>query len=64
MYKIFKRNWWRIENGKKVPNSGARGVTVKYVQTQREAIDYCTTNNANRPASWERLSKKYEWKGA
>ena len=61
MYEIFTRNWWRMENGKKVPDAGARRTHIKCVDTSEEARDFCIEGNENRPEYWEKLSRKYEW---
>ena len=60
--KIFKRAWWRKDHtGKLVPNGGGRRTHVKFVDTEREAINFCNEGNANRPDSWLKTSIKYEW---
>ena len=62
MYKIFTRNWWKKgEGGGLVPDPTARKTHVTYVSTQGEARDWCERNNAKRPKSWEKLSRKYEY---
>lgn len=63
MYQIFTRTWWRMELGKKVPGIG-RKTHIKYVDTQEEAREFCCDGNDNRPKSWEKLSRKYEYQSA
>ena len=64
MFQIFTRNWWK-ENPKYhrglEPDGGASKTNVGVVETEEEARKICQTNNANRPTSWKRLSRKYEY---
>ena len=69
MYKIFTRNWWREPTAYEastlgphlIPDEGASKHTIATVETETEARDYCKTRNDNRPKSWERLSRKFEY---
>lgn len=59
MYKVFIRNWWRKENGKLVPDPGARKKTLGYCDTQEEAREICKEyNRTHRPGP---LSRKAEY---
>lgn len=59
MYKVFVRNWWRKENGKLVPDPGARKLTLDYVSTENEAREICRDyNNSHNPGE---LSRKAEY---
>ena len=46
-YRIFKRKAYRRENGKYVPNGGARKTTVTYVSDIDEARLICSSGPAN-----------------
>ena len=59
MYQIFTRNWYKVDGH--TPNPGARKTYIKVVETEEEAHDYCTEANDNRPASWLKRSKKFEF---
>ena len=61
MYQIFTRNWWRVENGHRVPHARASKTMIKCVDSAEEARDFCIEGNESRPQSWEYLSRKYEW---
>ncbi len=60
MYEVFIRNWWRIENGKKVPDPGAEKEFLGEVfETQDEARAFCREyNSENDPGI---LSRKAEF---
>ncbi len=60
-YRVFIRNWWRVEPGSKrlVPNSGAKGRTVQYVETEAEAKQMCREHNTTHEPG--RLSCKMEY---
>ena len=58
-YEVFTRNWWRMENGRKVPNPGACKTHLDYVDTQEEARALCAEyNEENDPGV---LSRKAEY---
>jgi hypothetical protein len=40
-YRVFVRNWWRWENGQRVPNSGGRKTTIATRCTEEEARAIC-----------------------
>ena len=46
-YRVFSRKVYRRENGRYVPNPGARRMTVDYVQTVQEARRLCAQGPAN-----------------
>ena len=59
MYKVFIRNWWRMENGQRVPDPGARKYTLDYVNTEEEARELCEEyNSTHNPGI---LSRKAEY---
>ena len=63
MYTIFTRAWWRINHAypnKLEPHAG-RKTWIKEVNTIEEAREFCLESNKNRPASWLKLSRKYEF---
>ena len=45
MYEVFTRAWWRIENGKKVPDPGADCTQLDIVDTIKEARALCQEYN-------------------
>lgn len=47
-YRIFSRSPYRRENGRYVPNPGARRATLCYVDTIEEAREYCAMGPANQ----------------
>lgn len=40
-YRVFVRNWWRRENGRLVPDPGARKTTLATRCTYEEALARC-----------------------
>ena len=66
-FRIFTRNWWKENkewpNGLE-PDPTARKTHIKYVDTEQEAQEFCRSGNNNRPSSWKRLSRKYEYERA
>ena len=60
-YTIFTRNWYLADGV--TPNYNGRKRFQKQVNTQEEAVEFCTKMNENRPKSWEKRSKKYEFEG-
>lgn len=62
-YRVFVRNWWKIENGVQVPHVNAPATTVQYVSSEEEARRICREGNADRPQTWVRLGRKYEYEG-
>lgn len=60
MYRVFVRNWWRIENGVKVPDPTARKHTIqKNVESETRARQICKWWNAtHKPGP---LSRKAEY---
>ena len=58
-YRVFVRDWWRYENGRKVPNPGARKTTLARVDTYEEARELCEEyNRMHEPGP---LSRKAEF---
>ncbi len=58
-YRVFVRNWWRIENGVRVPNPGARKTTLAKRCTYDEAYQMCQEYaKTHKPG---RLSRKAEF---
>lgn len=52
-FKVFKRAWWRIENGRLVPHPGARKTTLRTGLTESEARQFCREyNEANPPCAY------------
>lgn len=58
-YFVFVRNWWRVENGRKVPNSGGRKTTLYRNLTFSEAQSMCREYNATHEPG--PLSRKAEF---
>jgi hypothetical protein len=63
MYTIFTRTWWRINHNypNKLEPKAGRKTYIKEVNTIEEAREFCIENNKNRPSSWLKLSRKYEF---
>lgn len=59
MYKVFTRNWWKIENGKKVPAPRARKTTLGYADDITEAREMCAKYNDSHAEG--PLSRKAEF---
>jgi hypothetical protein len=58
-YRVFVRNWWRRENGRLVPDPGARKTTIARGCTYDEARSICERHAAtHRPGP---LSRKAEF---
>ena len=59
-YRVFVRNWWRIEHGVRVPDPGARKTTIaRNVATYDEAREIAQRYNATHTPG--RLSRKAEF---
>jgi len=58
-YTVFVRNWWKIVNGKKVPNQGARKTVLRVGLTREEAYNFCQHYNDNNDPG--PLSRKAEF---
>ena len=60
MYRVFTRNWWRIEkNGQKVPASDARKYTLCHTNSEAMARAACREyNDTHDPGP---LSRKAEY---
>ena len=58
-YRVFVRNWWRMERSQRVPDPGARKTTIARHCTESEARaiceQYATTHKPGR------LSRKAEY---
>ena len=62
LYKVFVRNWYKRENGRVVPNPGARKTTLASGLSYEGARDMCQVYNANhKPGP---LSRKAEFTAA
>lgn len=62
MFRIFTRNWFRLDDqGRRVSDPHAHCSNHITVDSEQEARDFCREANNNRPKSWERLSRKYEY---
>ena len=59
MYKVFVRNWYRIENGNRVPDPTARKTTIANVSSEEDAIELCSRYNSTHKAG--KLSRKAEF---
>ena len=59
MYRVFTRNWWRIENGQKIPASNARKCTLCHTNSEAMARAACKEyNDTHEPGP---LSRKAEY---
>lgn len=58
-FKVFVRNWWRIESGRLVPDPGARKTTLATHCTEEEARRICAEYAATHKPG--RLSRKAEY---
>jgi len=58
-YKVFVRDWWRMENGVRVPNPGARKHTLATRLSYDEAREMCREYNATHKPGI--LSRKAEF---
>ena len=58
-YRVFVRNWWRRENGRLVPDPGARKTTLARGCTEQEAQAICARHEeTHKPGP---LSRKAEY---
>lgn len=60
-YNVFVRNWWRIENGIRVPHAGRKTYLRKHV-TYEDARAICAQYNSTHNPG--RLSRKAEFEQA
>lgn len=58
-FTVFTRNWWKMENGERVPNPRASKKKMASGLTESEARDYCSEWNKNNPEG--KLSRKAEF---
>lgn len=58
-YKVFVRNWWRMENGQRVPHPSARKTTLATRLSAEEARAMCA--EYARTHSPGLLSRKAEY---
>ena len=59
-YRVFVRNWWRIENGALVPDPAARKTTLhKRVENEDDARRLAMEYNATHKPG--KLSRKAEY---
>ena len=59
-YTVFTRAWWKYENGKKVPHSGAPKTHLEDVDTQQEARAACKEYNDNNDEGPLSIKAEYE----
>ena len=59
MYKVFVRNWWRLDNlGKLVPDPSARKTTLDYAESEDEARRMCKEyNDTHNPGKFSRKAE-------
>jgi hypothetical protein len=60
-YNVFVRNWWRMENGKRVPGAGRKTYLRKHV-TYSDAREICRQYNDTHEPGY--LSRKAEFEEA
>ena len=63
-YEVFTRNWWKVNPawpGGLELHGGARRTHICYASSEQEAREICKRGNDNRPRSWYKLSRKYEY---
>lgn len=58
-YRVFVRNWWRVEKGQLVPDPSARKTTLARGLTYEEARRLCAAHAATHTPG--RLSRKAEF---
>jgi hypothetical protein len=61
-YNVFVRNWWRIENGRRVPDPGAQKRYIARGVSETEAREICAEYRANHEPG--ELSRKAEFEAA
>lgn len=59
-FEVFARNWWRIENGKRVPDPSADKTHICYVETEAQARWACKKYNEENDEG--ELSHKAEYR--
>jgi hypothetical protein len=59
MYKVFVRNWWKMENGQRVPDGCGRKTSVCTCSTIEEAREACEEYNSTHSPG--KLSRKAEF---
>lgn len=62
MIQIFTQNWYKADGT--TPDYDAHKKHIRFVDTEEEARKLCREWNAERPESWHKRSKKYEFKNA
>jgi len=60
MYEVFRRNWWKIENGKRVPDPSADSFHIDYADSEKEAREMCKEYNEENDEG--ELSHKAEYR--
>lgn len=60
MFEVFVRDWWKIENGKKVPAPEAEKEHLAYADSELEARTICKNYNFENEAGV--LSRKAEYR--
>lgn len=59
MYRMFTRNWWKMEDGERVPDPSARRTVQGYATDEQDAIKFCQDWNALHEPG--KLSNKCEF---
>lgn len=57
-FDVFVRNWWKMENGKKVPHPTARKTYQLRNVTREEAYNFCQEwNKSHDPGVLSRMAE-------
>lgn len=59
-YRVFKRAWWKIKYGQKVPHPTAKKTTLTHVDTEDEARKYCREWNDQHDPGPTSIKAEYE----
>ena len=59
MYRIFKRAWYKYENGSRVPDCNARKTTIDFADTETQARDICRDWNLTHDAGPRSVKAEY-----
>ena len=64
VFKVFHRTWWELNP--KFPNgleseTGRKTYLNETFETEEEARSFCLRNNNQRPYTWYKLSRKFEY---
>lgn len=58
-FKVTHSNWWRLENGKLLPNYNRRKMLIGYTYSETDARQMC--ENWNKSHNPGKLSNKAEY---